>query len=134
VEALMAQLKIISETGMFHSACHCTFANPTRSEWYGFLPKVHRRPVSDGQVDRADRTSNINHYVLFDIADVTLDRAIRQTVAAYSEKDYILGVCDCVSFSADLAWRCNLKVPVLNMTPYGFIKVLAWKNAYVQFS
>lgn len=129
----MAQLKIISETGMFHSACFCTFAEPTRQEWYGFLPAVHRRPISKGQVDFADRSANLNHYILFDVKDVVLDKAIKSTVAMYLKKDYVLGVCDCVSFSAELARQCHLKVPAINMTPYGFIAVLKWWNDYVEF-
>jgi hypothetical protein len=129
----VAQLKIISETGMFHSACFCTFDNPTRAEWYGFLPAVHRRPVSKGKVDRANRSANLNHYILLNIPDVTLDKAIKSTVAQYQNKDYVLAVRDCVSFSADLAYNAGLKVPRINMTPYGFIKVLCWWNNYVEF-
>ena len=130
----MAQLMIISETGMFHSACFCTFESPARAEWYGFLPAVHRRPISDGKIDRTDRLGNRNHHILFNLRDVVLDKAIKAVVAEYSGRKYILSVSDCVSFSADLAKNCHLKVPIINMTPYGFIEVLSWWNDYVEFT
>jgi hypothetical protein len=40
----------------------------------------------------------------------------------------VLTVCDCVSFTADVARAVHLRVPVLNFTPYGFLKVLAFWN------
>ncbi|MCA9063608.1 MAG: hypothetical protein KDA96_11130 [Planctomycetaceae bacterium] len=129
----MAVLKIISETGMFHSACCCTYSEPSTESWYGFLPAVHRRPVSKGKVDFADRSDKINHYITFEVNEGRLKKAVKATVAEYAEKDYILMVSDCVSFSADLARRCRLKVPRVNMTPYGFIEVLSWWNDYIKY-
>jgi hypothetical protein len=51
----MAELMFISETGMFHSACRCTWG--TVVEWYGFKPLKHRSPAGQGMVDRSDRSS-----------------------------------------------------------------------------
>jgi len=125
----MALVTFTSETGMFHSACRVTWARST--EWYGFQPAVHRRPVSDGKVDRTDRTPFINYSVTFEIADSLTRLAVTSTSAEYATKSYILGVCDCVSFTADIARACRRGVPWLNLTPYGFIQVLAFWNSYV---
>ena len=124
----MADLTIITETGMFHSAARCTYVD--KVEWYGFKPKSHRSPVGAGMVDRSDRRAMINHIISFDIDDPTLRNAITSVVAKYDDKTYALGVCDCVSFTADLARGVGLKVPALNFTPYGFLQILAVWNTY----
>jgi peptidoglycan hydrolase-like protein with peptidoglycan-binding domain len=129
--AIVAELMIISETGMFHSACRCTYQSSV--EWYGFQPARARSPISGGRVDRSDRTSYINHLVEFEISTSRLRRAVRSVAAEYRQKDYILGVCDCVSFSADVARQCGLRVPRVNMTPWGFIKWLSVQNEHVRF-
>ncbi len=126
----MGKLKITSETGMFHSACEVTIRSSVN--WYGFQPKAARTPVSDGKVDTSDRSALINHYVSFDITDTVLENAVRDTVAEYTGKDYILGVIDCVSFSADMARKCGLVMPKINMTPYGFIQILKFYNDYTE--
>jgi hypothetical protein len=54
-----------------------------------------------------------------------------QTAAKkYSTGPYVVGVRDCVSFSADLVRACHLNVPAVNMTPYGLILILAVWNQY----
>ncbi len=124
----MAELMFISETGMFHSACRCTWGIVV--EWYGFKPQKHRSPAGQGMVDRSNRSSYINHSITFDVNDAILRVAVRKVAGEYATKTYVLGVCDCVSFTADVARRAGLKVPLLNFTPYGFIQVLALWNKY----
>jgi hypothetical protein len=124
----MAELMFISETGMFHSACCCTWGNVV--EWYGFKPQRHRSPAGQGFVDRSDRSAFINHSVKFDVKDVTLRAAIEKIAAKYANKTYAVTVCDCVSFTADVARAIGLKVPLVNITPYGFIQVLAFWNPH----
>jgi hypothetical protein len=119
----------ISETGMFHSACRCSWGE--KVEWYGFKPKAHLTPAGEGQVDRSDRTALVNHSITFHVPDVLLYKAIKKAAAKYEGKTYILCVCDCVSFTAHVAEYVNLDVPYLNMTPYGLIQLLAWWNNYV---
>ena len=62
----MAELKFISETGMFHSAC-CQ-GNIVGDD--GFKPRKHRSPAGQGFVDRTDRSAFVNHSVSFDVNDV----------------------------------------------------------------
>jgi len=122
----MAELTIISETGMFHSACRCTWNGVI--EWYGFKPARHRTPVGAGMVDRSDRSAYINHSITFPINDTVLRVAVSRVAAQYAGKEYVLGVCDCVSFSAEVARQCALRAPLVNMTPYGLIQALGWWN------
>jgi hypothetical protein len=124
----MADLMFISETGMFHSACRCT--SPSMVEWYGFKPKKHLAPAGPGFVDRSDRSAFINHSVTFDVNDATLRAVISKVARQYATKTYAVTVRDCVSFSADVARQVGLRVPLVNMTPYGFIKVLAFWNRH----
>jgi hypothetical protein len=128
----MAELLIISETGMFHSACRCTWG--TKVQWFGFKPIEHRRPAGKGFVDTSDRTSQINHQISFTVNDTALLLAVDTVSKQYDGAEYILGVRDCVSFSADLAWNAGLTVAHVNMTPYGFILYLAARNEYLQRS
>ena len=127
----MAELMIISETGMFHSACRFTFTGGV--EWRGFQPARSRNPVSPGMVERVDRTQHINHFIRISVNEAVLRRAMDAVTAEYSSKNYVLGVVDCVSFSADVARRCRLRVPRVNITPYGLIRVLKCWNGYIEF-
>jgi len=124
----MAQLTFISETGMFHSACRCTWA--TGVEWYGFKPRAHRRPAGEGMIDRTDRSTFTNHSITFTVNDALLRSAVASVAAVYSAKTYVLAVCDCVSFTAEVARRVHLRVPLVNISPYGFIQILALWNKY----
>ncbi len=124
----MAELTFITENGMFHSAARCTF--PDGVEWYGFKPMAHRTPAGAGQVDRSDRSALLKHYVSFDVADAVLRAAVKKVAAAYAPKTYVLSMCDCVSFTAEIAREVGLKVPLVNFTPYGFNEVLAFWNTY----
>jgi hypothetical protein len=127
----MAELMIISETGMFHSACRFTLSSSV--EWRGFQPARSRTPVGRGKVERVDRTPHINHFIRFDVDESVLRRAMNTVTTDYASKNYVLGVVDCVSFTADVARECRLRVPRVNMTPYGFIRVLTWWNDYIEF-
>ena len=125
---MMADLTFISETGMFHAACRATFGSAI--EWYGFKPRKHRAAVGAGVVDRSNRAAFVNHLITFEVNDTVLLAALRSVAFQYSSKKYVVGVCDCVSFTADVARKVGLKVPTVNLTPYGFIQVLALWNAY----
>ena len=70
----MAELTIITETGMFHSACRCTIG--TQVQWYGFKPKAHRKPAGAGMIDRSDRSAFVNHSITFEVDDHLLRSAI----------------------------------------------------------
>ena len=122
----MAQLMIISETGMFHSACRCTF--PASQEWYGFKPVAHRSPYRKGFVDRENRSPSINHFAVFQVPDLRLRSALDAVNRQYADRTYALGVCDCVSYTADIARAAGLRVPLLNITPYGFLATLVFWN------
>ena len=124
----MADLTFISETGWFHSACRCTLGNTV--EWYGFKPLKHLAPAGAGMVDRSTRSLLVNHSVSFDVNDTTLRSALQRTAYQFSSKMYVVGICDCVSFTAEVARQVGLRVPVINMTPYGFIRRLALGNTY----
>jgi hypothetical protein len=126
----MAQIKFITETGMFHVACRCEIKG--RVEWYGFKPKKSMVPAYTGYIDTSDRTALINHWITFGIADSVLQSAITSVRASYNGDLYVLGVKDCVSFAADMARKAGLNVPLVNMTPYGFIKILDFHNKAVE--
>lgn len=117
---------------MLHSACKVTIGGA--SKWYGFQPKKPRTPISGGKVDNSDRSSYINHYADFTVSDGMLRYAVEKAVAEYSSKNYVLGVVDCVSFTADVARNCGMAVPLVNLTPYGFLKTLMFHNAYTASS
>jgi len=126
----MAELMIISEIGMFHSACRCSWGNTV--EWYGFKPQHHRKPKDQGFVDRSDRSAFVNHYIKFDVNDAVLRAAVWKVASDYATRAYVVTVCDCVSFTADVARQAWLRVPAVNITPWGFIEVLALWNQYTE--
>ncbi|MCI0459877.1 MAG: hypothetical protein L0Z62_23245 [Gemmataceae bacterium] len=95
-------------------------------------PATHRRPISSGKVYTDDETHRLNHGIIFEVVDTVLANAADKAREQYSSGPYILGVRDCVSFSADVARYCNLNVPLINMTPYGLIQILAVWNSYVE--
>lgn len=124
----MSDLMFISETGMFHSACRVGFG--PSAHWFGFKPLEHRSPKGPGMVDKSDRSAFINHSITFDVNDAILQAAAARVAADYANKIYVVTVCDCVSFTADIARQCRLRVPAVNILPYGFIQTLALWNSY----
>ncbi len=118
----MAELAIISETGMFHSLCRCTYGSDVK--WYGYAPVIKSRPVGAGTVHTEARPKLINHLIAFDIQDAILQNAITDVSAKYANTIYVVTVHDCVSFSADVARAVGLAVPLVNMTPFGLIEIL----------
>lgn len=118
----MAELAIISETGMFHSAARCTYGAIV--EWYGFQPSKARNPIAPGLVQTTSRAAYVNHLIAFDVPDARLRTAIADVCRQYETAQYILGVRDCVSFTADVARGVGLAVPMVNMTPWGLIQIL----------
>ena len=132
----MGKLKIISVTGAVpHSACFFDFADVQREDnWRGFGPAAHRSPAGQGKVFTDDETSRINHSIIFEVPDPILVQSCNKVSSQYKDKYYVLGICDCVSFSSDVARECGLGVPLINMTPYGLIQILRVWNDYVEYS
>lgn len=130
----MGKLKIISVTGtMPHSACFFDYADITyRDGWRGFAPAAHHSPVGRGRVYTDDESGRINHSITFEVPDTTLLNACNSITAKFANATYIVTVRDCVSFSADVAYACGLGVPLVNMTPYGLIKILQAYNRYIE--
>lgn len=128
----MPQLVVISETGMFHSACLFDYGRDKR-EWYGFHPRSKGRPAGQGEIDRTDRRSFVNHYISFDVSEASLNAAVRRIETKYGSATYVLGVKDCVSLSADVAHECGLRVPYWNVTPYGLVQILRLYNEYTAY-
>lgn len=125
----MAELTFITETWLPpHSACRCVWRG--RTEWYGFKPRKHLHLVGQGYVDTGNKTSEINHYIVFEVDDFRLRMGVQKERAKYDGAEYILGARDCVSFSADVARQVGLRLPLVNMTPYGFLEILAVYNKY----
>ncbi len=132
----MGKLKIISVTGAVpHTACFFDYADVLREDnWRGFGPAAHHRPAGQGKVFTDDETYRINHAITFEVPDTILTQACNRVSNQYRDKYYALGICDCVSFSADVARECGLGVPLINMTPYGLIQILRFWNDYIEYS
>lgn len=122
----MGELRMITETGMFHSACKATVGGT--SNWYGFKPRAHGRPMGPGFVDTSDRTAEEKYWATFSIDDVVLSRAIARVVPAYAHAYYTVTVQDCVSFTAAIARAAGMTLPDANITPYGFLEFLCLYN------
>lgn len=118
----MAILTFISETGMFHSLCKCTY--PSEENWYGYAPIEKGSPHGPGTVHREARPVLVNHWISFDQEEQNLRAALTSVCAKYDNTTYTVTVHDCVSFSADVARACGLRVPALNFTPWGLIQTL----------
>lgn len=130
----MGLLKIISVTGAVpHTACHFDFSDIKYQDcWRGFGPAAHRSPMGAGKVYTDDESYRINHGIFFDVSDSTLVQACNTVTALYHERYYAIGISDCVSFSSEVAREVGLGVPLINMTPYGLIKILQVWNDYVE--
>jgi len=127
----MGYLTVITETGMFHSACLFEIGEWGRKEWRGFHPRRHRAPAGEGEIDRSDREAYINHYVRFEVPDHRLTHALAHADQGWRRSFYAIGVQDCVSFSADVARECGLDVPPPPiMTPYGLLAALRDRNRH----
>jgi len=125
----MGFLTVISETGFFHSAVLMEWDGyPGEQYWFGFKPTVNKAPVCSGYIDNSNRKSFVNHYIRFQIGDKLLDYAYDEMLNKYSEAVYAVGVKDCVSLSADVAWWCGLKVTYVNMTPFGLVVFIKLHN------
>jgi hypothetical protein len=101
-----------------------------RSRYRTQRPSSTSRERNSEKMECRSSERQINHSIMFDFTEVILRRAITETARDYRRKVYCLGVCDCVSFSADVARRCGLLVTVANWTPYGLIQGLTWHNDY----
>lgn len=135
----MGQLWFISVKGAVpHSACKFDYADTKYADgWLGFAPSIPLQtgwsiPGVRGKVFTDDEGYRINHGIIFEIPDAGLLYAAKEVRSAYEIKNYVLGVCDCVSFTADVARQCGLGVPLLNLTPYGLIEALGLWNKCVK--
>jgi hypothetical protein len=128
----MAQLAIITEKGMFHAACRCDWGN--RVDWYGFKPKAHLAPAGPGYVDRSDRSKLVNHSITFEVDDARLHVGAVSTTRKYDGTIYAVTLHDCVSFAADFSRSIGLNVPLVNITPFGFIEILALWNKHLSMT
>lgn len=134
----MGQLWVISVTGAIpHSACFFDYTDIKYADgWLGFAPAKHRSPgwpkATPGKVFTDSEEYRLNHGIIFEVPDSWMARAHKSVAEQYQTKDYKLGVCDCVSLSADVARECGLGVPLVNFTPYGLIVILAVWNQYVR--
>ena len=129
----MGRLTVISVTGAVpHSACHLEYDGPRyQAGWLGFGPSKHRSPATKtGHVFHDDESYRMNHGIAIEVLDTVLYQAGQAAAKMYCTGPYIVGVRDCVSFSADLIRACYLNVPAVNMTPYGLILILAVWNDY----
>ncbi|SIO35626.1 hypothetical protein SAMN05444166_4051 [Singulisphaera sp. GP187] len=129
----MGQLSIISVTGAVpHSACKLEFNDiKYKDDWLGFGPSTHRSPATRvGKVFHDDESYRMNHGIRIHVTDTVLAKAGEKVARQYSTGSYVVCVRDCVSFSADLIRACRLNVPLVNMTPYGLILILAVWNKY----
>src|SRR3954462_5154100 len=126
----MGYLTVMSETGFFHSAVLIEWDSyPGQQYWYGFKPNVNKAPVWSGHIDKSDRKKFINHYIRYQVSDGLLDYAYFQMWIKYGSATYAVGVKDCVSLSADVAWWSGLKVTYVNMTPFGLVVFLKLHNS-----
>ncbi|NNK64533.1 MAG: hypothetical protein HKO98_15145 [Gemmatimonadetes bacterium] len=114
----MASLRIISETGFFHIACHLRW-DRGKTSWIGWQPVkggAYWSPedVGRGWIEREDKDAagKVNHYVTFRVADADLDRARHGIHRDYVALDdtYGFGMRDCVTFARDVAEYCGLDV------------------------
>lgn len=125
----MGYLTVITETGMFHSACLFEIGGGGRQDWRGFHPARHRVPAGRGEIDTTNRQAYINHYSRFQVDDGRLQRALMAADTGWDHAFYALGIQDCVSFSSDVARACGLNVPPPPiMTPYGLLVSLRLLN------
>ena len=122
----MGEMMIITETGMFHSAVRVTIGG--RTTWYGFKPKKHGSPAGPGFVDNSDRSKEEKYWAKWDVDDVVLQAAVDKESKSYAHAYYAVGFIDCVSFTANVARDCGMRVPEINSSPYGFLKVLEFWN------
>jgi hypothetical protein len=129
-EREIAQIKFITETCMFYVACRCEIKG--KVERYGFKPIKSMETIYPGYVDSSNRSALVNHGVTFGIDDAALQNGVSAIRGQYTGAIYAVGVKDCVSFAADVARKIGLRVPRVNITPYGFIKILEVHNRTVE--
>jgi hypothetical protein len=130
----MGHLTVITETGMFHSACMLEIGTWGRREWRGFHPRKHRVPAGHGEIDTSNREAYINHYVRFEVPDEKLQAALALVDFDWRGSFYVIGVQDCVSYSSDLARACGLWVPPPPiMMPYELLAAMRNLNTYTHF-
>ena len=132
----MGKLWIISVRGPVpHSAAYFDYESAQQADtWLGFGPAAHHSPgwpkSTPSKVFTDDETHRLNHGIIFKVPDNVMLAAAKEVTRMYTEKEYKVGVVDCVSFTADIAREVGLRTPLLNFTPYGLIEVLSYWNEY----
>jgi hypothetical protein len=128
----MGKLWVISVKGAVpHSACYLEYeGSQWANGWLGFAPAAHRRPAGRGKIYTDDESYRVNHGIILQVGDAALAAAADEVTTDYEDAFYVLGVQDCVSFSAELVRQCGLLVPDVNFTPFGLILILAVWNPY----
>jgi hypothetical protein len=135
----MGHLSFISETGTPHSACLFEFVEHNRSKknWWGVQPgeTIDSGIFLDNQaLDRRDRTNLIMNYVRFEVEDNVLSKLELTMQIEWVGASYFPGVQDCLSFTAWVAKRAGLEVPMVNMDPDKFIRRLTALNRPNEFN
>ena len=74
--------------------------------------------------ERADEAHPLGDFQ----ADQACSAAVDKESKAYATSYYAVTMNDCVSFTADLARDCGMKVPAVNMSPDGFLQTLKFWN------
>ncbi len=121
-------MTIISETGFPHSAAFLEYPDGT-SKWLGFVPKIHKAPISDGKIDTGARDKNIDKYIRLEVDAKALADAEKKIMDKYADKKYEGTICDCVTFTADLCEAAGLQIPKRpNLIPGHLVNHLKEKN------
>lgn len=141
----MGYLTVISETGIFHSACKLEFSDNPRTEWLGWQPyweepeKERNKQSVDmardmnllegapetfrGRIDPVSRETLTNHWVKLKVSDRDLKIGRSRAIGEFRDKPFT-GWHNCVDFSRALAVGCGLEVGSVILLPYDLLVML----------
>ena len=128
-------VKSVVGLGNPHSTVLLHYDNPKPLQWYGFFPDQGKLYNKIGIVNQEAREPYIDNYIRFEVSETELNAIGTSVVPTYRNKEYNLGVCDCVSFAADACRVAGISVPRLNITPGGFVLWLrSFKSDYTHYN